>query len=336
MLLASLSPIKLAAARAVFGEEVRGVQCPDPFSIPQPVGDEYGLVGACLRLQAVPGDSVLSVESYLRLSPSGQWEDVVCAVLRRGGRVLGEAGEAVTVPREAAEAARDAPGATGEGFAVTAGQMLVQQKLVNSAANWHLTVAGIDRAQQIAAVLRRLAGASPQRCSALDVRANLRYTRDHPKPGVLFKDMSSLFGRAMLGPFVAACVAALSGERIDVVVGLEARGLALGALLAMELGCGFAMARKAGKLPPPVVGEHYGTEYSKDKMEMASDDTLAGTRVAVVDDLVATGGSLLAASSLVKKLGGTVVCCFCPLSVAPLFEAASARFAELRIRLVTL
>ena len=121
----------------------------------------------------------------------------------------------------------------------------------------------------------------------------------------------------------------------DTVVGVEARGLALGALLALRLGAGFVMARKKGKLPPPVVAEAYGTEYSQDVLEMSGSIPLVG-RVVIVDDLVATGGSLLAAVRLCRKLGGNVTLCFCPLRVEPLWETAKARFAEANVEIRTL
>jgi adenine phosphoribosyltransferase len=133
-----------------------------------------------------------------------------------------------------------------------------------------------------------------------------RYTPDFPKPGVLFKDMSPLFGAALLERFVEACAAAVrraGAERVSVVVGLEARGLALGALLARELRCGFVMARKRGKLPPPVAARAYDTEYSRDTLELSAlGEVHARARALLVDDLVATGGSLLAAAE---------VCLFC-------------------------
>jgi hypothetical protein len=199
IVLASLSPVKLAAARAVFGPRVEGVAATVPFNPPQPVGDEYGLVCACMRLEATPGAAVLAVESYLRQEDSGEWVDVVCAVLRRCGRVWGETGGAISVPRAAAEAAQKAPGGTAAGFGETAGMHLVSLGLAKNAASWQGELSSVSREQQIAGVLRALAAAGPLRCSGMDLRANLRYTPDFPKPGVLFKVRNSEGSRWLCG-----------------------------------------------------------------------------------------------------------------------------------------
>jgi hypothetical protein len=218
LIVCSKSVHKLTAAKNVFGN-IRGVEGSVVFCPPQPVGDEYGLICACMRLHTVKNPHVLSIESFLRVTEN-KAEDVVCAVYRREGRVFCEVGEAVEVPYEFAVAAAKEPHSNA-GYSVTVGQLLVQAGKAKDATNWHVDLANVARATQIERVLRRLSESiDARRCTPLDVRANLLYTPDFPKPGVLFKDMSPLFGVAMLRPFVAVCVAAVRATGATVVAGL--------------------------------------------------------------------------------------------------------------------
>lgn len=99
LVVCSLSPHKLAAAKLVFGvERVVGKDVDVSFNPPQPVGDEFGLICACMRLQATPGDTALAIESFLRVSKENEVHDVVCAVLRTGGRMYCEMGGEILVP----------------------------------------------------------------------------------------------------------------------------------------------------------------------------------------------------------------------------------------------
>ena len=132
----------------------------------------------------------------------------------------------------------------------------------------------------------------------------LRDIADFPKPGILFKDIMPLLADA--GDFRAA-VAAMADrwrdQRLDAVVGIESRGFILGAAMALELGVGFVPVRKPGKLPGQVLREEYTLEYRSDCIEVHADALPAGARVALVDDVLATGGTLVAALSLVRRLG---------------------------------
>ena len=194
-----------------------------------------------------------------------------------------------------------------------------------------------QQADSATAAVAQVLEASADRFSSDDVSANLLYTENHPQPGVLFQDMQLLFSAPLLPLLVEACVRALpSSTTIECVVGVEARGLALGALLALRLQASFVMARKHGKLVPPVLSQAYGTEYSKDILEVSLSSPLKNHSVLIVDDLIATGGSLLAAASLVRRAGGSVVCCFAPLCVAPLWPSATKRFADENIDVRTL
>lgn len=136
----------------------------------------------------------------------------------------------------------------------------------------------------------------------------IRAVPDFPKPGVLFRDITPLLADA---GGLAACITALAapwrGARVDVVAGVEARGFIFGAALARELGAGFVPLRKPGKLPPPVAAVDYALEYGHDRLEAGRDAIATGARVLLVDDVLATGGTLLAARRLVEQLRGDLV-----------------------------
>jgi adenine phosphoribosyltransferase len=140
------------------------------------------------------------------------------------------------------------------------------------------------------------------------VRSLVRDVPDFPRPGVVFRDLTPVFRHP--GGF-AASVDALTepfvGSAVDVVVGVEARGFILGAPVAHRLGAGFVPARKAAKLPGPVEAEEYALEYGTERIELATHTLGRGDRVLVVDDVLATGGTLEATIGLVERLGGAVL-----------------------------
>lgn len=145
---------------------------------------------------------------------------------------------------------------------------------------------------------------------SVDLRAAIREIPDFPKPGIGFKDVTTLLADA------AALDAAVRGLadiarplRPDVVIGAEARGFLLGPALARELGCGFVLARKPGKLPHDTVRAEYLLEYGTDALEVHTDAVTHGHRVLVHDDLLATGGTAAALCSLVEQSGGVVAGC---------------------------
>jgi adenine phosphoribosyltransferase len=144
--------------------------------------------------------------------------------------------------------------------------------------------------------------------TAPDLRRSIRDVPDFPKPGIVFKDIMPLLASP------EALRAALDGLvrfarplAPDIVVGAEARGFILGSAIAVELGCGFAAARKPGKLPYRTVSSTYALEYGTDSLQMHVDAIEPGMRVLVHDDLLATGGTARASIDLVEQLGGTVV-----------------------------
>ena len=135
----------------------------------------------------------------------------------------------------------------------------------------------------------------------------IRDVADFPKPGVMFKDITPLLASpgGFAGAVEAMCL--LSPEEVDIVVGLEARGFIFAAPVALALGAGFVPIRKPGKLPGPTVDQSYALEYGTETLMAHADAFTAGARVLVVDDVLATGGTVVAAASLVSQLGGTLV-----------------------------
>lgn len=138
--------------------------------------------------------------------------------------------------------------------------------------------------------------------------AKLRDVPDFPKPGVVFKDITPILQDP--ASFRMACdalVQPFSALGVDLVVGIESRGFIFGPPVALELGAGFQIARKTGKLPWETVAESYELEYGQAEVEMHRDAVKPGQRVLLVDDLIATGGTASATTRLVRKMGGEVV-----------------------------
>ena len=146
--------------------------------------------------------------------------------------------------------------------------------------------------------------------SELDLRAFIRDIPDFPKPGIGFKDITPVMADARA---LDAAVCQLADRArplgVDIVIGAEARGFLLGPALARELGAGFVLARKPGKLPHDTVSAEYALEYGTDSLELHTDAVAHGARVLVHDDLLATGGTARALCQLVEQLGGEVAGC---------------------------
>ena len=131
---------------------------------------------------------------------------------------------------------------------------------------------------------------------------------DFPEPGISFKDLSGILASPeTLAITIRAWIAAIGPDRPTMIVGIEARGFPLGAALAYELGCGFVVLRKAGKLPREVHREDYVLEYGTSALEMHTDALTVKDRVVIVDDVLATGGTAKAAVDLVRRAGADVV-----------------------------
>jgi adenine phosphoribosyltransferase len=151
---------------------------------------------------------------------------------------------------------------------------------------------------------------SPIARQPADLRSLVREIRDFPRPGIGFKDITPLLADA---DALAGAVAGLADYarplQVDCVVAAEARGFLLGPALALELGAGFALARKPGKLPYETISAEYLLEYGEAQLELHTDAVAAGRRVLVHDDLLATGGTAATLCELVEQLGGEVVGC---------------------------
>jgi len=139
----------------------------------------------------------------------------------------------------------------------------------------------------------------------MDLKHHIREVPDFPKPGILFYDISTLLAHAEAWrETVRRLVAAVEPHRPELLLGIESRGFLVAAPLAYALGCGFAMIRKRGKLPGRTIPLTYDLEYGTDTIEIQEGAVAPGQRVVVLDDLLATGGTLNAAINLVRKVGG--------------------------------
>jgi len=143
-----------------------------------------------------------------------------------------------------------------------------------------------------------------------EIKGLIRTIPDFPKPGILFRDITTLIKDPKgLRLVTTALAERYAGRQLDAVAGIESRGFVLGSVLAHELGLGFVLLRKPGKLPGATEKVEYTTEYSTDAIEVHRDAIEPGSNVLVIDDLIATGGTALAACQLVEKLGGNVSEC---------------------------
>lgn len=139
-----------------------------------------------------------------------------------------------------------------------------------------------------------------------DLRALVRTIPDHPKPGILFRDITTL----LLDPAGFAATIDRMAETVagpfDLIAGIEARGFVFAAALAHRLNAGVLLIRKRNKLPGAVIGVNYALEYGEDRVEMHADACAPGARVLLVDDLIATGGTAIAGAELIRRAGGVV------------------------------
>jgi adenine phosphoribosyltransferase len=154
----------------------------------------------------------------------------------------------------------------------------------------------------------------------MDLKSKIREVPNFPKPGILFYDVTTLLRDAeAFGRVIHRFAEFYRGEGISKIVGIESRGFILGAPLAVELGAGFVPVRKPGKLPAEVYERTYDLEYGSNSLAIHRDAIERGERVLIVDDLLATGGTMAATVHLVNELGGVVV------GVAVLIELVELR-----------
>ncbi len=142
----------------------------------------------------------------------------------------------------------------------------------------------------------------------MDLKATIREVQDFPKEGINFKDITTLLKDSEALRYVIDEMSkSMEGKEIDMIAGPESRGFIVGVPVAYKLGAGFVPVRKPGKLPAEIESYEYALEYGTDKLEIHKDAIRPGQKVAIVDDLLATGGTVLATAKLIESLGGEVV-----------------------------
>jgi len=171
--------------------------------------------------------------------------------------------------------------------------------------------------------------------AARAIRAAIRTIPDYPKPGVMFRDITTLLGNASAFHMVVDELARpWRDARVDRVAGIEARGFILGGAIAHQLSAGFVPIRKKGKLPHATVRVAYSLEYGLDEVEMHRDAVAAGERIVLVDDLIATGGTAEAAVKLLRSLGAHILAACFIIDLPDL--GGSARLTALEVPVTTL
>lgn len=166
-----------------------------------------------------------------------------------------------------------------------------------------------------------------------DLKAAIRTIPDYPKPGIMFRDITTLLGSARaFRRAVDELVQPWAGSKIDKIAGIEARGFIIGGAIAHQLSAGFVPIRKKGKLPHKSVRIAYSLEYGIDEMEMHEDAVAKGERVILVDDLIATGGTAEGAVKLLRQMGADIVAAVFMVDLPELGGAAKLRALDVAVR----
>ena len=166
-----------------------------------------------------------------------------------------------------------------------------------------------------------------------DLKSTVRTIPDYPKPGIKFRDITTLLGDARaFRRAVDELVQPWAGSKIDKIAGIEARGFILGGAMAHQVSAGFVPIRKRGKLPHTTVRIAYSLEYGVDEMEMHVDAIHPGERVILVDDLIATGGTAEGAVKLLRQIGANVVAACFIVDLPELGGAAKLRAMDVAVR----
>jgi adenine phosphoribosyltransferase len=166
-----------------------------------------------------------------------------------------------------------------------------------------------------------------------DLKAAIRTIPDYPKPGIMFRDITTLLGSARaFRRAVDELVQPWAGSKIDKIAGIEARGFIIGGAIAHQLSAGFVPIRKKGKLPHKSVRVAYSLEYGLDEMEMHEDAVTKGERVILVDDLIATGGTAEGAVKLLRQMGAEIVAAVFMVDLPELGGADKLRALDVPVR----
>ena len=169
----------------------------------------------------------------------------------------------------------------------------------------------------------------------MDLKDNIRSIADFPQPGILFRDITTLLqNKAAYVQLIDDMARSMEGMDIEAVVGLEARGFVIGAPLAYRMGLGFVPIRKKGKLPCATYSYSYALEYGEDTFQMHKDALSPGQRVAIIDDLLATGGTALAACKLVEMAGARVAALRFAIELTDLGGAARLKGYDIKAEIV--
>ena len=166
----------------------------------------------------------------------------------------------------------------------------------------------IDKSENLISNKHKLEKCKPIRRVIMDLKKAIRNIENFPKEGINFKDITTLMQDGETFKYtIDSFINELKDKNIDIIVGPEARGFLMGTPVAYGLGVGFVPVRKPGKLPSETISYSYGLEYGTDTLQIHKDAIKPGQRVAIVDDLLATGGTMEAAAKLIEQLGGEVV-----------------------------
>ena len=166
----------------------------------------------------------------------------------------------------------------------------------------------------------------------MNIKDAIRTIPNHPKPGVMFRDITTLLGNARaFRTVVDQLVQPYAGIRIDKVAGIEARGFILGGAVAHQLSVGFVPVRKRGKLPWRTIQQSYALEYGEDAVEIHEDAVAAGEQVLIIDDLIATGGTAIAAAKLIERLGARAIGASFVIDLPDLGGSERLRGLDLRV-----
>ena len=332
------SPLKLEVIGKVYKEyTVIGVT-QNTFQLPEyPSGPEAGVMCARMRIEGARQegafhdgkyDAIISIESYVDEDMGA--EMVCCIIETNDGHIKVIIDRCISLPQPLYSDFKQssAIAASWGGYSNTFGQYMVKNGHCHDPKNW------FGRRAALCLAVTKLKEHEGSTMTKQTIYAYLDYFKDYPKPGVLFTSLGSLMSHACnFKDFVAFMVEYIesSGVRVQYIIGLETRGIHIGAIIAHKLGVGFQMARKAGKLPNKhLLTTQYNTEYSKDAIEVAPLRALSeATSVLIVDDLIATGGSICAVAECIRqRYPGKQISCYAPLKVSTLESMARVKIEK--------